>query len=416
MATLTLIGEPFPDAEAAVHAEAARELTRAIAENAPRGCSARLLVAADRTAPVFENARASTERLPLNSAILPMLWRAGVTARPLDGEMVHAPTPMIALRTRGDHDVSQTTVMVPHALGWLAPEAMGSANARQYRAFVKRAIKRADVIVAPTHATAAAVQERYGAETPVQVIPLAAPAPYLAGDDAAERRSALGLPDRYLITTATPGDPGRLEWLFSALEADPSLPPLVVVLSVAPADGKTVAGETAAGKAAADKAGDDETVAGETGDGEAAERATPHDEPAPHEVDAARAAVLEAAPAAIRDRVLPLHPRELADIGAMLAAAELLVMPQRCIGAGFEVLGALAAGVPVVHGGNPAVAELALDSGVAADGPEALASELARLSADADERSRLAVLAADRSRSFTWAGAAIALWELHANI
>ncbi|MCB1272785.1 MAG: mannosyltransferase, partial [Leucobacter sp.] len=136
MATLTLIGEPFPDAEAAVHAEAARELTRAVAENAPRGCSARLLVAADRTAPVFENARASTERLPLNSAILPVLWRAGVTARPLDGEMVHAPTPMIALRTRGDHDVSQTTVMVPHALAWLAPEAMGSANARQYRAFV----------------------------------------------------------------------------------------------------------------------------------------------------------------------------------------------------------------------------------------------------------------------------------------
>ncbi|MFC6234434.1 mannosyltransferase, partial [Leucobacter soli] len=236
MATLTLIGEPFPDCEAAAHAEGARELTRAVAETAPRGCSARLLVASDRPAPAFENARASTERLPLNATMLPVLWRTGVTARPLDGEMVHAITPLVALRARGEDDGSQSSVMVPHALGWLAPEAMGAATARQYRAFVKRAVKHADVVLTPTHATASALQERFGTDIVVQVLPLAAPPSFLPAGDSADRRTALGLPARYLVTTAVPGEAGRLEWLLQTLASDPSLPPLVVLVGSMPAE------------------------------------------------------------------------------------------------------------------------------------------------------------------------------------
>ena len=443
MATLTLIGEPFPDAEAAAQAEAAQELARAVAANAPRGCSARLLIAADRPAPVFTNARASAERLPLNTALLPVLWRAGVTARPLDGEMVHAPTPMVALRARGDHDDSQTSVMVPHALGWLAPEAMGSAHARQYRAFVKRAVKHADVLLAPTHATAAAVQNRYGAGTNVQVMPLAAPPSYLAGRDAAERREALGLPDRYLVTTAEPGEFGRLDWALGALEADPALPPLVVLLpglapvehehvsasspaSAASSDARSVpvpvpapASASAAASASASASVDPES----TGSRPVASDSTASDRPvAPTEVshggsahDAAGAAD-GAIPDHLRDRVLVVHPRELADIGAVLAAAKLLVLPQPLLGTGFEVLGAIAAGVPVLHGDCAVAAELALEAGVAAKNQVEFADELSRLCTDDQELNRLSVHAKDRSRSFTWSTTAVALWELHANL
>jgi len=399
VATLTLIGEPFPDREAAAHAEATVELTRAVALAAPRGCSARLLVAADRPAPVFDTPRAVTERLPLNASILPMLWRTGVTARPLDGEFVHASTPLVALRARGEDDGSQSSVMVPHALGWLAPEAMGAATARQYRAFVKRAVKHADVVLTPTHATAKAVQDRYGSHITVQVLPLAAPAAYREPADAAARRTALGLPGRYLVTTALPGEHDRLEWLVEAALADPSLPPVVVLHTDVPLE------QNAEADASGEATEPQEKLASE-GENAAAKHGEAETDPL-----IARAG----------NRVRVVRPNELADVGAVLAGAELLALPQPLIGAGFEVLGALTAGVPVLHGGCESAAELTLDAGIAAESAERFAAELARLSGgpqggDAQERTRLGVLAQDRSRGFTWAGAAMSLWELHANI
>lgn len=374
MATLTLIGEPFADGEAAAHAEAARELTLAVAIAAPRGCSSRLLVSIDREAPAFETARARTERLPLKAAALPLLWRTGVTARPLDGEFVHSLTPLVPLRGRSEDDGSQTSVMVPHALGWLAPQLMGSAHARQYRAFVKRAVRLADVLVTPTHATAVALQERYGNAT-VQVLPIAPPSSYLRPDDAEDRRSALALPPRYIATSAAPGEIGRLGWALDALAADAELPPLVVIAQPVP----------------------DAAVAGAS--------------------DAAPDPGMSAAiPEALRDRVHLVRPRELADVGAILSGAELLAVPQEHIGAGYEILGALASGVPVVHSDCAATAELTLDAGVSAGTAEEFAAALSRVTRDAGERQRLAVLAEDRSRSFSWAGTAALLWELHANI
>ena len=376
MATLTLIGEPFADHEAETHAEVARELTRAVALAAPRGCSSRLLIAAERGVPTFDTARARVERLPMRASALPWLWRTGFTARPLDGEFVHALTPLVPLRSRTEGGASQPRGAGPRAPGGLAPELMGSGPARQYRSFVKRAIRHADVVVTPTHATAEALQDRFG-EMVVQVLPLAAPSGYLRPDDDEERRAALGLPARYLATTAVPGEIGRLEWLFSALEGDDELPPLVII------------------------AGSRSAI-----DSELSNQEAPKSDPEPtHRI-----------PAALRDRVHVVRPREVADIGTVLSGAELLVLPQQQIGAGYEVLGALASAVPVVHGGCAAVAELALDAGVAADTPGQLAGELTRLTQDGAELARLRVLAEDRSRSFNWHLTASMLWELHANI
>ncbi len=362
MATLTLIGEPLPGLESAAHAQAARDLTEAVALTAPRGCSARLLVANGSEIPTFQSPRARTETLPMKAGMLPLLWRNGATARPLDDEFVHAVTPLVPLRARNEEDSSQTSVMVPHAFAWTQPELMGTAQARIYRSYVKRALRLADSVLTPTHAVAEVLFSRYGFDLPVQVLPLAAPTGIGRPKDAADaaaRREALELPARYVATTATMGEHGRLGWLLDAMAADPELPPLVVLLSAPLA--------------------------------------------APLRED-------------LQGRVIAVQPRELADIGAVLEGALLFACPQEHLGTGYEVLGALDNAVPVLHGGCPVAAELALDAGVATDSAGSFAHELTRLVNDDAELARLRVLAEDRSRSYAWVSTAWQLWELHASL
>ena len=373
MATLTLIAEPFPDWEAAAQSAAARELADAVAATAPRSCSARFLVARGGDQPEFRSPLIRVDQLPIRASMLPYVWQSGTTARPLDGEFVHALTPMLPLRSRGDDDGSQTSVTIPHILAWEVPSLLGSTQARLFRAFTRRAVKLADVLLTPTHATARVLQRQYGEHLPVQVLPLAPPTEYLAGDDAADRRAALELPERYALTTAMPGEFGRLEWLFDALRADPSLPTLVVLDGLdprPPANGK-----------------------------EKEQR------------------VFEVVvPAELQNRVLVVKPRELADVGAVLGGASVLLQPQTYSDTGYTVLGALSAGVPVLHADQEATAELVLDAGVAAEEPGPFAAEYSRLFRDSDALAQLSVLARDRGRSFSWRSAAWQLWETHANL
>ena len=375
MATLTLIAEPFPDWEAAVQAAAARDLARAVAETAPRSCSARFLMAKGAADPGFASPLLRAEQLPLRANLLPLVWQSGTTARPLDGEFVHALTPMVPLRSRGEDDGSQTSVTIGHSLAWDAPALLGTSQARLYRAFVRRAVKLADVLLTPTHATAQVLQRHYGADLPVQVLQLAPPSEFRRPEDAVERRAALGLPDHYVLTTAAPNAHGRLSWILDALRADPSLPTVAVLDGSDPR--LTVSGAKDAGEPAG---------------------------------------VEGAIPPELQERVVVVRPRELADIGAVLSGASLLLQPQDYTGTGYTVLGALDAAVPVLHAGHPATEELVLDAGLSADTPEAFAAEFSRLFREPNSLTRMAVLACDRSRGFSWHGAAWQLWETHANL
>lgn len=389
MATITLIGEALPGFEATLHTAAARDLTEALAQVAPRGCSARLLVAHDRESPVFVSARARTEALPLRANLLPWLWRTGAAARPLDGEFVHALTPLVPLRVNREENATQTTVTVPHALAWEAPELLGNSDAKHYRAFVKRAIRLADAVLTPTHATAQVLFEHFGDDAPVQVMPLAAPRDFGMPMDAAAaatRRSELELPARYIVTTAaavatatqpeapagstTPAPAAavsndRFEWLQEAWRSDGALPDLVVLSE------------------------------------------------APHAAN-----IRETLPEALRSRVHIVQPSELSDWGVVLSGAALLALPQQHLGTGYEVLGALQAGVPVIHGGSAVAAELTLDAGIAAPDAASFADALHRLfnGDSSDELTQLRILAEDRGHSFTWATTAWHLWELHAGL
>lgn len=296
----------------------------------------------------------------MNAGSLPLLWRTGATARPLDGELVHAGTPLVPLRSRTEDDGSQTSVVVPHTLAWRAPELMGGAHAKSYRAFVKRAIKFADAVLAPTHAVAEQLGDIYGIE--VQVLPLAAPTEYLENENSAALRNTLGLPGRYVVTTTLPGEHGRLSWLLDAMLADTELPDLVVLhLGEAPL-------------------------------------------PPVREQLAGRVHIVEV--------------DDLAEIGAALSGAVLLALPQTDLGCGFEVLGALAARVPVLYADCTAAGELALDASVSAESEEEFAQALTRLSREsgAEELQRLRLFADDRTRSFSWRSTAWQLWELHASL
>lgn len=298
--------------------------------------------------------------MPLNTGALPLFWRNGATARPLDGEFVHSNTPMVPLRSRTEDDGSQTSVLIPHTLAWGAPELMGNSHAKTYRAFAKRAAKLADAVLAPTHVVAEELRELLRVE--VQVLPLAAPSEYLPANDSAGTRATLGLPQQYIATTAQPGANGRLEWLLNAMEANQWLPPLVVIhLGTEP---------------------------------------------------------LLPVRESLQHRVRVVQVEHLSEVGAILSGAMLLALPQRALGAGYEVLGAIGALVPVLYGDCQAAGELALEASVHAEGEAEFVATLARLvsEAGASELARLRIFAEDRSRAFNWRSTAWQLWELHANM
>lgn len=372
MTTLTLIADAFPDWEARVQVAAAQDLTRAVAAVAPRSCSVRYLAARDTEKPEFASAKIRVDQVPIPVSMLPYFWQAGATARLLDGEFVHSLTPLVPLRSRGEDDGSQSSVTIPHAVAWENPAILGPSLSRLFRTFARRAIKHADVIVTPTHATAEVLQQYYGADLQVQVLPLAAPSEYLAGPDAGVRRAELGLPEHYVLTTASNDEFGRLEWLFEAMRTDPTLPPLVVL------DGLDVS-----------------RPARGTRDDDAEQQTIPAD---------------------LEGRVVTVEPDALSDIGAVLAGASLLAQPQSYSGTGYTVLGALAAGVPVLHADQRATSELVLDAGIAAGESGDFVAELTRLFSDEQTLQQLSVLATDRGRSFSWRSAAWQLWETHANV
>ncbi|WP_264623114.1 glycosyltransferase [Leucobacter luti] len=372
VATLTLIADPFPDWEAEAQAAAARDLATAVAETAPRSCSARYLVSRGSVNPQFTSPLIRTEQLPMRASMLPFAWQSGATARPLDGEFVHALTPLMPLRARGEDDGSQTSVTITHSLAWEAPALLGSASARLYRAFTRRAVKLADVVLTPTHATARILQEHYGSDLPVQVLQLAPPTEYLATSCSPERRAELALPPEYALTTASSGEHGRLEWVYDAMRTDAQLPPLVLLEGLDP------------GPASREKTGSE--------------------------------APLQEVPEDLQGRVFVVRPTELSDIGAIVSGASLLLLPQTYAGTGYLTIAALRASVPVLHAGHDATGELVLDAGIAATSAADFTDSFRALYREANSRTTLSVMAGDRSRGFSWSGAAWQLWETHANL
>lgn len=355
-----MIGEFLPNWEQASLRAAARDLTVALAETAPRGYGSSLLIASNTEAPSIEHPKARIDTMPLMSGMVPVLWASSTAARPLDGEFVHSLSPLAPLRTRDEDDGSQASITLPHTLAWDAPDVLPKGQARMVRRFTRRAIKHADVVVTCTHSAAERLRDIYGSSIQVQVVPLAAPREFLAGDDAAARRGRLDLPDTYVLSNAYPGDTGRLEWILRAMELDPSLPPLVLT-------GPIASGELA-----------DWGI--------------------------------------LKGRVRSLATNDLEDIGAAIAGARALALPQASGDCLFTVYGALASRVPIVHAGAACIAETVLDAAAIGETEEAFVTKLRTIVTDDAAAERLRIFAGDQARMFSWSTAAWQIWEIHANI
>lgn len=362
VATLTLIGEPFPDADLVASLTAVQDLALALAGSTPRGCGVEMLVGRTSTPPELNHPKLAVHRMQLPASALPVMWQSGTAARSLDGALVHSLTAMAPLRSREDD--SQSTVTIPHALPWEAPECMPGQTARLMRAFTRRAMRHADLIITPTHAVAEVLRGVYGSNAPIRVVPLAAPSSFLRPKDADARRAALGLPERYILTSASQAEHCRLDWILDALEASPELPDLVVLGTPPEAKGA------------------------------------------------------EEAPARPRldGRVHYVSVEEQDNVGVAISGALLLVQPQISVGSGYVEHGALAQGVPILHASIAGTAEIALDGGVAFTDAADLLRTLNELCSNESARGRLALLAEDRGRTFTWRSTAWHLWELHADM
>lgn len=337
----------------------AEDLTRALLAATPRGADVAGFVAASPE----DDYALLNERLPglkilhksaLTRRQLAAAWHRGFTALPGSG-VVHAPSLFAPMR-KHDRAVSpgdQTVVTIHDAIAWTHPELLPSRVASWTRAMGTRAERYADAVVVPTHAVAADLEEHLGFAGRLRVIGGAPSTALVLSDDAAARRSRLGLPDRYVVAVIE-GD-GRNGFARLAA-ASPGVP--VVVLT-------------------------------ETGEASI--------------VDGVEAFTL-------------IEDAADADRAAVLAGAALFVQPSVAAGFGAAMLDAMSLGVPVVATDLPALQETAADAALFVPADDDLGDAIRGLLEDDDARERLGVSGRDRSKAFTWRDAAEKVWQLHADL
>lgn len=337
-------------------AAAAVDLTHGLVVTAPSGCSVDAIVPSGTDVSIrgVEDVRT----LSLARRELAASWQLGF-APGVGGGLIHSPT-LLAPLVRHDrvHDNDQTTVTVWDLAAWDAPDTLSKATVAWQRAMLRRAVKHADAVVVPSHAIAERLAELVKLGDRIRVIAGAAPRGFAVPSDSAERRAALSLPERYVVLTGS----------------------------------KATLAEGFRGAVAADR----EAVVLDAAEGTD-----------PHLAEIASAAGLPERRAHIRGAL------SADDRAAVLAGAETFVATDPLLAWPWRAVEAMTVGIPLV----------AVDSGshhdVIADGGRLVAeTDLAQAVADAvgSAGDRLRVLAADRSRAFSWASSAERVWALHADL
>lgn len=336
---------------------ASRDLARMLVEAAPAGC------AVDAIAPAGEPLRldgiAAEKRLALARRELAAAWRVGMAAG-AEGGLIHAPT-LLAPLVRHDRarDHAQTVVTLWDLRAWDAPGELPRGAAGLEQALLKRAQKHADAIVVPTHAVAERLAEHAAFGPRVRVIAGAPPEGFSVPSDVDARRRDLALPARYVVTSG----------------------------GAAPSDGL-------AHVLAAARAVDADLVAIDVPDGQ----------------DGAVREIAEAV-GCDPDRVRTHGALDRGDRAAVLAHASAFAAGSTRAAWHWRVVEAMALGTPVVAVDCDGHREVVLDGGAVvapADLGDALAAAL--------DDERMALLARDRSRAFSWHSAAEKVWQLHAEL
>lgn len=337
-------------------AAAGLSLTAGLIATAPRGCAVSALI--PRGAELRVKGVEDVRTLPLARAELAAAWQLGVTAG-VGGGLIHAPTLMAPLaRHDRSNDNDQITVALWDLRAWERPESMPKSQVVWQRGMLKRAVRHADAVVVPSHAMGRRLAELARLGDRIRVIAGAAPDGFRSPDDASSRRQNLRLPERYVVVS---GDSESL----------------------------------AAGFRAAAQAGVDAVVLD----------VPPGREPAL--ADAASAAGLPEHRAHLRGELA------IDDRAAVLGGAAAFVATSAENAWPWRAVEAMTLGLPLVAVTSGVHQDVIADGGAVVDAKDVAAAVSDALGAG---ESRLRVLAADRSRAFSWASSAERLWALHAEL
>lgn len=291
-------------------------------------------------------------RLPLPRRLLVAAWSRSGTPG-VDADLVHAPTPLHPRAGRGQRLV----VTVHDAVPWTHPETLTPRGVRWHRAMVGRAAAEADLVVVPTQAVADELV-RHVPLRDVAVVGEGVSSDLAEPPDADARAARMGLPEVYLLAVGTLEPRKGLADLVAALAAVPGVPLL---------------------------------VAGPTGWG------------------GRDAGSLEAPGVRVLGRVPD------ADLAVLLRRATALVVPSRAEGFGLPLLEGMAVGTPVVTTDVPALVEVGGGAALAVPRQE-LGDALRSVLEDQALRARLTREGPVRAASFTWDGAARALWAEYSRV
>jgi len=357
----------------------AEELTRALIETAPPGCTVEGIVSASTDAQYESLA----EKLPGLSTVyktalarreLATAWQHGFTRLPGAG-MVHA-TSLLAPLSRHDRvngTGEQIAVTIHDVAAWTHPGAVSENSARWQRAMAKRAHRYADAVVVPTHAVADQLAEIIDFGERVRVIGSAVGSRITRPADAEERAARLGLPERYVLA-------------IGSLEPRKAIPELIASFGLPGAATLPLVIVGLQGSEATDA----DTLAAEAG--------------------------LEPG------SVMTMGYLDDADLSVVLERATVFAMPSLAEGFGLTVIEAFHFGTPVVHSDDPALVEVAGGAGVVVerDDPEGyprrLADAIASVVDDADLARRLGQSGLDRAHLYSWRNSAEKVWQLHADL
>lgn len=353
-------------------AEASRDLTRALIAGAPTGCEIEGIAPAGGSGDPEVPGLAALRRTALARRELAAALQLGVGTG-IGGGMIHSPT-LLAPLVKHDrvHNSDQTVVTVWDLQPWEAPSQLPRPVVAWQRAMLKRAVKYADAVVVPTHSIARRLADIARLGDRIRVIAGASPLGFAVPTDEVGRRRALNLPEGFLLLAGGGVPSDELEVGFGAIAAAHTDLPVVII---------------------------------DVDEGH---------EPAVADLAAA---------SCIAER--RLHVRgalDASDRGAVFGAALALLAPSTRNTFPWRVVDALTLGVPVIAAASAVHTEVIVDGGVLVEAAEpaglteGLSDALASALATTVAADRLAVLAGDRGRSFSWQEAADKVWHLHAEL
>ncbi|WP_105567571.1 glycosyltransferase [Microbacterium halophytorum] len=333
----------------------ARDLTRALIATAPVGCRV------EGIAPVEDGIDVDGLFNVTAAKHMRRDWPLGFVRGSARG-IVHSPTLLAPLMAHDRvNDGDQTVVSVWDLSPWVSVAERNAQGASRQRGLLRRAARYADAIVVPTHAMADELSSYANVDDRLRVIPGAVELDFAAPIDSGARRIGAGLPERF---AATSGGTADADGLLAALSAIAATDLAAAVLDV--------------------PTGQEDGVA-----------------------ELAQAAGLSP------DRVVTLGPLARADRAAVISEAAAFVAGGTRTAWPWRAVEAMSLAVPLVAVDSPVHREVIYDGGLfvaAEDLGEALRTALG------SGRERLSVLGHDRSRAFTWAGAAEKVWHLHADL